>query len=119
MIPVKIILSTNEGNHFYKGFLKENNQEKIIQYQDENKDTVYISIADMEVIVERSNSTMNFNIDKTHEFNFNTEFGDLLFKLETNFLLIENNFFKVEYSLYDECDNLAYKNILLLEYIKE
>ena len=119
MIPIKIILSTDGENHFYKGFLKEDKNEKKIQYLDENMDTVNIFVSDKEVRVARSNSVMEFNVEKDHEFAYCTDYGNLLFKLVTKFLLIEDTYFKIEYSLYDEFDILAHKNIMLLEYIKE
>ncbi len=119
MIPIKIILGTEGENHFYKGFLNKDNHRKEIQYLDENMDTVNIFIADDVIEIKRSNSIMIFNKEKDHEFTYCTEYGNLLFKLVTKFMLIEKNFFKIEYSLYDELDVLAHKNIILLEYIKE
>lgn len=119
MIPIKIILSTEEEKHFYKGFLNKDKCGKEIQYLDENMDTVNIFIADGDIEIKRSNSNMKFNTLKNHEFSYCTEYGDLLFKLVTKFLLIEESYFKIEYSLYDEFDILAHKNIIVLEYIKE
>ncbi len=119
MIPIKIILSTEEDNHFYKGFLIKDNHRKEIQYLDENMDTVNIFITDCDIEINRNNSIMKFNIQKDHEFTYCTEYGNLLFKLVTKFMLVEENYFKIEYSLYDEFDILAHKNIILLEYIKE
>lgn len=119
MIPIKIILSTDGENHFYKGFLNKDSHEKEIQYLDENMDTVNIFIADANVEIKRSNSIMKFDTQNDHHFSYCTEYGDLLFKLVTKFLLIEDTYFKIEYSLYDEFDILAHKNIIILEYIKE
>jgi formyltetrahydrofolate synthetase len=119
MIPIKIILSTEGENHFYKGFLNKDKHGKEIQYLDENMDTVNIFITDCDVEIKRINSIMKFNIQKDHEFSYCTEYGNLLFKLVTKFMLVEENYFKIEYSLYDEFDILAHNNIILLEYIKE
>ncbi len=119
MIPIKIILSTDGVKHFYKGFLKENTNDITIQYLDENLDIVNIYIADMEVEIKRTNSIMKFNKDVECDFAYETEFGKLVLKLVTNNIAIENKCFRIEYSLYDELDILAYKNKLILEYIKE
>ncbi|MDD2370925.1 MAG: DUF1934 family protein [Firmicutes bacterium] len=119
MIPIKIILSTDGENHFYKGILKENINNFIIQYFDENQDTVNICISDMDVEIKRTNSIMKFNKEINCDFVYETEFGNLLFKLVTNSMIIEEKYFIIEYSLYDEFDKLAHKNKLKLEYIKE
>lgn len=119
MIPIKIILNTEGENHFYKGFLNKDNHGKEIQYLDENMDTVNILITDCDIEIKRSNSIMKFNLQRYHEFSYCTEFGNLLFKLVTKFMVIEESYFKIEYSLYDEFDILAHKNLILLEYIKE
>jgi hypothetical protein len=119
MIPIKIILTTDGVKHFYKGFLNKDSQNKEIQYLDENMDTVNIFISDGKIEINRSNSIMKFDTQNDHQFSYCTEFGNLLFKLVTKFLLIDETYFKIEYSLYDEFDILAHKNIILLEYIKE
>ncbi len=119
MIPIKIILKTDEENHFYKGFLKDDNKERQIQYLDENLDTVNINIGDMEIDIKRTNSIMKFNKKADCDFIFETEFGNLLFRIVTNSIIIGDNYFKIEYCLYDEFDKLANKNKLIFEYIKE
>ena len=119
MIPIKIILTTDGVKHFYKGFLNDDSPNKEIQYLDENMDTVNIFIADGEIEIKRNNSIMKFDTLNDYQFSYCTEYGNLLFKLVTRFLLIEETYFKIEYSLYDELDILAHKNIILLEYIKE
>lgn len=119
MIPIKIILSTDGEKHFYKGILKENTNNLIIQYLDENLDTVNICITNIEVEIKRTNSIMKFNKEINCDFIYETEFGNLLFKLVTNSMTIGENHINLEYSLYDEFDKLAHKNIIKLEYIKE
>lgn len=119
MIPIKIILSTDGVRHFYKGFLNEDSHEKEIQYLDENMDTVNIFIADGKIEIKRNSSIMIFDIQNYHRFSYCTEYGDLHFKLVTKYLLIEEKYFKIEYTLYDEFDVLAHKNTILLEYNKE
>lgn len=119
MIPIKLILSSDGQRHFYKGFLKEDFQGKKIQYLDENMDTVDIFVSQSKVEIRRDNSLMVFDTDNSHDFAYCTEFGSIFFKLVTGFMHIEENYFKIEYKLYDEQDVLAHKNIILLEYIKE
>ena len=119
MTPIKIILKTDGEDHFYKGFLKKNINEITIQYLDENLDIVNINISNKEIEIKRSNSLMKFNKEMDWDFSFETEFGKLIFRIVTNSIEIGEQYFHIEYCLYDEFDNLANINKLSLEYIKE
>lgn len=119
MIPITIILNTKDEDFMYKGYLSESDNDKTIQYLDENMDTVKVFIGTGQVVIDRKNSIMDFNAIADSEFEYRTEFGSLLFRLVTKALKIEGQKCEIDYSLYDEFDNLAFTNRLSMEYIKE
>ena len=119
MIPITIILHTKDENLMYKGYLSEHDNDKTIQYLDENMDTVKVFIGTGQVVIDRKNSIMDFNAIADSEFEYRTEFGSLVFRLATKAWKIEGQRCDIEYSLYDEYDNLAFTNQLSMEYIKE
>lgn len=119
MVPIRILLRTKDENILYRGSLTETDNNKLIQYLDENKDTVKVFIGENQVVIDRSSSVMDFNLAADSEFEYKTEFGSLLFRLNTRSLQVDGQKCEIEYALYDEYDNLAFINVLTMEYSKE
>lgn len=119
MIPIKIHLTTEEETLTYRGFLKEKIDMRILEYSDENMDNVQICIEKNFITITRKASRMLFKENYMDEFQYRTEYGDIFMKLLTNKIENKNNSFLIDYFIFDEEDNLIFKNKMKIEYIKE
>ncbi len=119
MIPIKIQLITDEENFSYRGYLKENIDMRIIEYLDENQDTVKIYVEKDNITIIRKTSRMKFQTDYVDNFQYATEYGEIYMKLLTNSIETGEDSFLIDYCLFDEEDNLIFTNKMEIKYIKE
>ena len=110
MIPIKIQLITDEENFSYRGYLKENIDMRIIEYCDENQDTVKIYVEKDNITIIRKTSRMKFQTDYVDNFQYATEYGEIYMKLRTNSIETGEDSFLIDYCLFDEEDNLIFTN---------
>ena len=119
MVPIIIQLITDDDTLTYKGYLKEKIDMRIIEYTDENMDTVQICVEKDFITITRYSSRMTFKENYLDEFQYKTEYGDIYMKLLTNKIESEKDGFVIDYSLFDEADNLIFNNKMEIKYIKE